>query len=186
MATANRVRVTWTGVAGTPYYSNFFSLAGAVAPSVAHAAVAAMLTTLKPLYVTALSALVEGDVAIIDGPTNQTIGVATVAPATIPGSGGASLAPPATQGLVRLLTSSFSGGRQVRGRFSMPGLSSGAITAAGTPTAGYVAGLNAAWATYLTALGPAACVFSRKNGTFVPITAASTWTQFSVLRSRRD
>lgn len=186
MVLMNRVRVVWTGVAGTPWYSNYYTIAGAISPSTAHAAVNSLQSSLKALYVPALTATIEGDIAQVESSTNEIVGVVTVPATGQTGTASGTMLPRQTQALVRLLTGAFSGGRQVRGRVFVPGLAVGAIGATGQVASGTLAALNTAYATYLSALGPGAVVFSRKNGTAVPIIAASTWGEFATMRSRRD
>lgn len=186
MVQMNRVRVVWTGVAGTPWYSNLYTLSGAAPPATAHGSVVALLNALRTLYGTGITALAEGDIAQIESTTNQVIGVSSVAPVSVVGTSATPLLPLATQGLVRFLTGQFANGRQIRGRMSLPGLTQGSIGTSGSVNAGTVSTVNTAFGNYLTALGPAAVVFSRKNGTAVPISSATCWTSFSVLRSRRD
>lgn len=185
MVAINRVRVVYTGVAGTPWYSNFYTLNGAVTPAVAHSNVVSLMNAWAPEIGAGITATVEGDVSILESTTGQTTGVTTVAPVNVSATGTGDHLPYQTQGLVRLLTGSFAGGRQVRGRIFVPGPRE-AISAGAVPNAAYKTTLTNGFQAYLTAVGPAAVVWSRKNLSTPAIASFSIWDKFAILRSRRD
>nr|CRY96808.1 hypothetical protein [uncultured prokaryote] len=186
MAILNRVRLLTTGVAGSPAYTNLYSLNGAVTPLVAHTAAAAMANSLKTHQNSNISVLVESDVAQLNDATGALVGVVSVPSATYVGSGVGGPLPQANSILIRWLTSSYVGGRQIRGRTYFPYPTAATMNTAGTVAASVITSFNGAVNAYLTALGPAAVVYSPKNATSVPITTASIWTQFAIQRSRRD
>lgn len=185
MAILNRVRVVWTGVAGSPAYTNLYSLSGAVTPGAAVTYTDNLMNVLKGWVNTSVTITTEGDVAQVDSATDQIVGVSTVSPMTRTGSGTGSAFPPANQILVRWLTGSFAGGRQIRGRMYIPYLTTGAATGSGVNPAA-ITSINGGVSSYLTAMGPAAVVYSRKNHSSPAISSFSVWNQFGVMRSRRD
>lgn len=186
MALISRVRTVWTGVGGSPAYTNLYVAQGTVTPAAAQAAVGNFIGSLKGEIVSACTATIEGDVATIDTATGQTVGVTVGTSTVIPCTGGASAAPPANQGLIRWLSNTYVGGRQIRGRTFVPYLRTAAIG-----TNGQIVGttqttfLNAASA-YLTSLTGQAVIFSPKNGIAVQVNTYSVWNQVAVMRSRRD
>lgn len=186
MVNINRVRVVWTGVAGSPYYTSLYTLAGALTAEQAADDAEALVDACRFQVSNQVTARIEQEVAVIDAATGLIVSVEAVPGATLPMSGGSSVSSLATQGLVRLLTGQFAGGRQIRGRVSWPAVPPSAIGPNGRPTADYLSTMDSSWAAYLVLTGPAAVVWSRKNGIAVPISQATTWSEFSVLRSRRD
>lgn len=185
----NRVRVVLTGVAGSPAYMNFYTNNGLVSASLAHSVVATLMFNLKAQWRTSVQYLVEGDVALVESTTDTIIGVTSIAPVSGAGSSSSnSQVPLASQVLVRFLTGAYAGGRQVRGRLFLPYfISSNMDVGSGGVVAATVTNVNTHFNTYLTAFAPnGAVVYSRKNGTGYAISAASTWNQWAVMRSRRD
>lgn len=186
MVAMQRVRVTWTGVAGTPYYTNLYAVAAGPSVSAYHAAVVGLINGIKGQISSSLTANVEGDVAIIDSATGQVQGINSVTPVNVSCTGSGTALPYQDQGLVQLLTGAYAGGRQIRGRVNIPGTLTGALGGGGLVLTGYKTVIDAAFATYLTTVGPSAGVWSKKNGNLYPITSAKTWAYFGTLRSRRD
>ena len=90
--------------------------------------------------------------------------------------------PPANQGLISWRTGRIEGGREVRGRTFVPGTAE--LSADGQPTAAYRADVAAAAANLIAAGG--FVVWSRAKGVVYPAISGSVWTEFAVLRSRRD
>lgn len=182
----NRVRVVWTGVAGSPYYSNFYSINTATTPPAAHAAVTSLIQALQPRYSVNLTARIEGDVALVESTSNSIVGVNTVAFQDRTGTAAGGLAPLATQHVVRLLTGTFVNGRQVRGRIMLPGVVTASVGPNGQPLAATLTAIDSAFSAYIVGLVNSACVFARASGQAVPISFVDTWEQFGVQRSRRD
>lgn len=183
-----RVRSVMTGVGGSPFYSNlFFNEAASPDPDALVALVAGFWGNLAGWSALALDGVVEGQVPTIDPATGDIMSVATVADGEFTGNRSGATLPPATQGLLRLLTGSYEGGRQVRGRIFIPALS----VEAGTSVPG--AGPTGQWGTSaVTFMGDVLdagyewVVWSRKNGVQRTIIGATPWSQYAVLRSRRD
>lgn len=185
MPEMNRVRCVWTGVAGAPWYLNLYSLSGATSTQQALDAARSLLLAFAQQQHNGVVGNCEADVAKIDSNTGQTVGVATgTVGAQIIGAQAGQM-PPATQGLVRLLTGLFAGGRQIRGRIYVPGVPTAANTN-GLPTLAYRTALQSGMDAYRTTLGPSMIVWSRKNASVAPVASISVWSSFAVLRSRRD
>ena len=182
-----RIRTVFTGVAGTPWYSNlYYTGAGAALnPANAHALVAAFWNAYKPNVTSAVTYTVQGEIPIIDDVSGNITSTVTVAAVTAPCTGAGDSLPFATQGLVRLLTSSFINGRRVRGRLFLPAPLESLSTSA-VPTGALITAVNTTATTMMGSPGQQLNVWSRKNGVAVAVTSVSMWNQWAVMRSRRD
>jgi len=126
----------------------------------------------------------QPEVAYIDPVSGDTTGVLQTAVQSGTGSLAIDVLPPATQAVCRLRTGVFIGGREIRGRIYIPGLTEAGSTA-GNVTAATATSIQTALTTLLAAPRQPV-IWSRKNGQDRVIVAASVWNQFGVLRSRRD
>jgi len=95
------------------------------------------------------------------------------------------LLPPATQGLIHWRTGSFIGGRELRGKTFLPGMTEGENVQGVMD--GTVNGLILGYANTLRAVAnPALGVWSRKSAAISTVSAAQVPTKWAVLRSRKD
>lgn len=185
MTNLSRIQVIWSG---TPVVggglSTFYMLnsVGTVAQQVA--AVATFLDNSESSRSTSLSWATSADVAVIDDATGNLVSMESVTPETGVGTGTGDLAPYATQGLLRLYTTTVVGGRLLRGRLFLPGVTEGANT--GIPSAGYISNYNTVAAALISDANTAWAVWSRTHGTSQAVSTATTWNRWAVLRSRRD
>lgn len=178
-----RVNVTWSGVGGTPYLSSFWF--EGETQTAADNAVTAVGT-----FVGAVDALIDGgvtwatqaEVIQVDLSSGKPEGLWDTTPVT--GSGGASgvAVPFAAQGLLRLRTGSFVGGREVRGRLFIPGL---LASQDGTPTATQISTINGHAATLIADSNSEWVVYSREKALTATVVSATLWSQWAMLRSRR-
>ena len=184
-----RVRTVFTGVTGSPWLNtlNFGSptqTGSQVDADAAVAAVGAFWGAVDSVMGSSVSWATLPDVLFVGDD-----GVAAGAYATTPqtGTGGlvVELLPIATQGVVRLLTGVFIGGRQLRGRIFIPGLTENANNT-GRMISTTQSTIAAAAATLNGVTTPPLAVWSKVGATVQPVTAVSVWEQFGVLRSRRD
>jgi len=95
------------------------------------------------------------------------------------------LLPPATQGLVQWHTGAVVAGRRVAGKTFIPGLTEDG-SSAGIPSTAVLASLSDAAAAIQAATPAGFVIFSRKHGAGYAVTSGTVWTEFAVLRSRRD
>lgn len=182
-----RVRTVFTGVPGTPWYSNILFDNDVAAEQAAHDAVATFWDDMSALMTSRVSYEVEGDVTIIDSSTGQPVGVVTVSPAS--GIGGLTTdpLPYQTQALVRLNTGEWVGGRQIVGHMYIPGLTETANNVAGVLQDTTAASIQASAETMTTEPGnPTQVVFSRKNLAAYHVQTWQVPQTWAVLRSRRD
>lgn len=188
MVAIRKVLTQWTGIAGTPHLSTMFftQSAGTAQQNVDNVDTFwnAMLGSID----NSLTYTVLGDVQIIDDSTGLVIGLESATPQVGTGSVSTAVTPPATQGLINMRTGTFISGRGLRGKVYVPGVPVTAATADGRPTAAYTTLLTNAGQgliTNSTANGPWR-VFSRTHLQSWAVTSATAWTDFAVLRSRRQ
>lgn len=180
-----RVNTTATGLQGGDWLSTlWFDTAGGTAAQ-AHAAAVAFWTALAPQVHNLTQMVVTSEVFIVETTTDSIVSVVNVPQAVIAGTNGGTPNPAATQGLLRLLTGAYVGGRQLRGRLYIWGTTTGQMLNGGT-TIGYRGALESAANALIGNLSSDWVVYSRKNGTAVRIQSVSAWAEWSVQRSRRD
>lgn len=182
-----RVRSLFTGVAGSPFYSNLF-FAGTLSTEAQDAVdgVRAMWARYEIIFRTPMQISVEEFVPSIDPATgNVTGGFVTDPDEPLQCTNTGEALPPATQAVANLLTNTYIGGRRLRGKCFLPGWTVGSNTATGlmeSDARQYVQdGFND-----LIASGPDLLVWSRKNGQTAPVAAVTVPSQWGILRSRRD
>lgn len=185
MADLYRVQTVFTGVAGAPYYNTLHFLASAGSASQAAADAAGFWGVVDAYISSGCTWDLDTDVEVIDDVTGNIQNVVQVTAASGTGGSSADMLPPATQALIRWRTGSFIGGREIRGKTFVPAMTETNSTS-GQPVSAMLTGIdNAALALYGSP-NSQLVVYSRKNGQYASVTAASTWAQFAVLRSRRD
>lgn len=174
-----------TGVAGSPYYlTAYFDQFGGTAQAAADAW-RAFLAPTSTVYRTGLAFSAITEVGLVDPVTGDLTGLEPVTIGSMSMIGGTDPLPAATSLLIRWRTGAYIGGKEIRGRTNIPGqLESGNDVA--LPTSA----LTSAWQTRATALATAAgaqhVVWSKKNGVWAVTQTASPWSQWAILRSRRD
>jgi hypothetical protein len=194
-----RVRTVFTGVAGTPWYANMYFDADGVTPTPQENVddTDAFWTAMAGVIDNNVSWTVGPEVPVIDETTGTLTGVTSVTAGTGSGTATADPLPYATQGLIRLATDDFVAGRRVKGRIFVPGVVESSSSTTAVPDATFmgilqtaVDGLIAAggflvWARpFAGAAGPP--VRPAREGSKASISGASVWTQWAVMRSRRD
>lgn len=188
MATVGRMRTVWTGVAGSPYYTNLHFLTNAVGNGLQDAAQAwaDFLQAHTTNFVSDLTPVIEPDIPLIDTNTNTMIGSATVAPPAITTAGGGEALPRFTQLLIRLETGTIVAGRRLRGRIFLPGMQETLNTTQGVPSGTLIASINASLVTLLQQVDAPLAVYGPTHFAYAEVNSATAWTQWAVLRSRRD
>lgn len=181
-----RVRAVWTGVAGSPYYSNFYFTEEGGTAAQARLAVATFLSSIRSVVADNVTYVVENEVPVIDEATGDVIRVdfdAVVHSAA--GQSTATMLPLSNQMLLRLRTGVFIGGREIRGRFFIPGQ---VVTSAndGTVLLATATAVQGFAATLIGSANAQWVVYAKTKGTYAVINAANVWNQFAVLTSRRD
>lgn len=176
-----------TGHPGAPYFSTmYFGGSTSGEADAASDAVRAFWAGLVGFINTGLQIQVQSEVEQVDPVTGFVLQVFDFPQTVVAATGNAPL-PFSTQGLIRWRTGSFVAGKEIRGRTFIPNLANDAQLNA-VPSVGFLNSANAAGTALLLAGSPAGDfgVWSRKNGSFHNASSRSTWSQFAVLRSRRD
>nr|CRY97364.1 hypothetical protein [uncultured prokaryote] len=183
-----RVRTIFSGVPGTPFYSNlYFNESGLAAPQPVIDAVAAFWSAAMAGTSEDLSWNVNPEVLVIDETDGSITGVLNGEGSSDDGNSSAELAPAATQGLVQYKSDTYLNSRRLQGRIFIPGIME--AMGAGVPTEVSRTRWRGAALGLLTAADTAGTpwvVYSRANGTLAEVTAVDAWTQYAVQRSRRD
>jgi len=182
-----RVRTVFTGVTGAPWLNTLYFDSDSSGTAQQAATAAGTFWGAVDAYMdNTVAWTTEADVAIVNAATGDVTSAVGTTP--VIGSGGdtGDPLPYATQGLIRWLTGIYVGGRQVRGRSFIPGMAESACGASGTVSGAAVIGINAAGAALIADANSTLQVWSPTLGQANNVTIASTWSQFAVLRSRRD
>lgn len=176
----------FTGVTGSPWVGTaYMSALGSGTVQQAATAVGNFWGAADSLMEVSVSWTMLADVEALDPATGQVTGVSQVTPPTGGGVAATTGLPVATQALVRWRTGVYIGGREVRGRWFIPGLATSANND-GAPSSTVLSTLNTAASTLISDPNSELCMWSRKNGQVEAVTSGTTWSQFAVLRSRRD
>lgn len=183
-----RVRVRWTGttVVGGGLSTHYFTgTEDQTAANNAVAAVAAFWGAIDNQLGNSTSWSTDPIVSVLDNSGNQT-GQFTVSSSSGSGSLSALYAPVATQGLVQWRTGSFINGRELRGRTFIPGIVAANVNGSGSPLNTFVTAVNTAAAALVGDPNSQLALWSKRFSAVSTISAGSMWTQYAVLRSRRD
>lgn len=182
-----RVRAVATGVAGAPYYLTFYAANTALSAQDVSNTFATMLVAGRGLQTSLLTTRMEPTVLTIDSTTGQPVGAQAVATGTgINGSSGSPPLPLQVQLGVNLRTPTYTGGRNIQGHFSLPGMTEELNETGVGPNS-----TTAAYGEFRDALAQTAgdpnlqwVVFSRKNGTVADVTSATINPRWFTLRTR--
>lgn len=188
MATMNRVRTVWTGVAGAPWYSNMYFTDDTLSTTAQDAvnAVGTFWSAISGNIVNTVAYTVQGAVARIDDATGTLLGAWAVTPVTGAGTAAVDQLPRQVQGLVRWETGRVVSGRFLRGRTFIPGLGETLNNAGGIPAPAVVTLFGTAGAALIADSGNELLVWSRAHGVSEPAVSATGWSQWATLRTRRD
>lgn len=179
-----RIRTIFTGVAGTPWYNNLYFNEESGSPNDRISAVFEFWNTLAAVINDSVTFQVQGDVAFVDDATGDIVEVQTDLAQSGAGDETGDPLPHANQGLLRLRTGVYVGGRQIVGRVFVPGMTESVATN-GLLTSTAITQLETAAAVLKDDEGSWR-VYSPTKHTSADITSWSAWNQFAVLRSRRD
>nr|CRY97434.1 hypothetical protein [uncultured prokaryote] len=186
MATIQRHKVIWTGVAGSPWYSTFHVAdEGNDVQDVSDAIEQWCFDVSNNIY-SEITMTHPAEVELIDGATGEITGTIQGNQSITQGVGGVNALPFSTQMVVNMRTAVYVSGRRVQGRFNVPGLTEAANTNSAWDVA-VTADVLAAFNTLNAALvPPGLMVLSVKAAAAVPVSAMGVSPTQGVLRSRRD
>lgn len=181
-----RVETVTAGSQGAPFFTQMYfgdTPTGDAADAVS--SVQSFWTNLAPIISASLVMTVSGQVATVDTATGEITDMTSVTGATVLGTDLATILPFSTQGVIKWNTGSFQAGRQIVGRTFIPGMcqESGA---AGVPGGDQLEAMGVAADALLNDTGTPFGIYSRKNLAFFGAQSGTPWTQWGILRSRRD
>ena len=187
MASFIRVRTVFSGVPGTPWYSNIYFDDDGVNGQIGIDAVQTFWEALAGSMSPSVDWQVEGQVVVLDSVTGQPTGVFSGTGDTGSGTGTGDMLPSANQVLVTLNTGVWQAGRQIRGRLFCPGWTESANDGEGQVYSGLVTAVLAA----VTAMSEdpgnlTQLVWSRTGNVVYPVSSWSVSNKFALLKSRRD
>ena len=187
MSEIAQLRTVWSGVAGSPYYTNVFiePTIGSDLQTCANAW-KSFLGDVDANCTTTLTWTLQNEVSIIESTTGQLVGADTITGGTGTGSASGDPLPRATQLLVQWKTNAIVNGRRRHGRSFIPGLIETLNVAPGVPSGTVTAATAAQAGGFITACDGAFIIYSPTHRSFSPVTAATVWDQWAQLRSRRD
>lgn len=182
-----RTTCVFTGVPGSPGYATFYGAGSSSGEAdLMGNFIGVFWLSLADFIQSAVTITISGDVQVVDPLTGLTTGQFTFEDNVVEGSGTGSAAP-SLQGLIRWRTGDYTNGREIRGRTFVPWLAEG-VSQAGRPSAGFLTDATAAAEQLLedSAAYGGAIVYSQTHREIATIQTASVWSEFAVLRSRRD
>ncbi|HKY46314.1 MAG TPA: hypothetical protein VJM50_24690 [Pyrinomonadaceae bacterium] len=181
-----RVRVVFTGSVGSPHYAiHHFVGSGSSAEAQTAVDNCSTLWSAVDAFQTSGQLWATDPVVFdVDPVTGNTIGTFTTAPASGIGAIGGDALPPASQMLIHWRTGVYIGGREVRGKTFVPGLTEAANESGGRPVATTVTGIkNAADAMNALTSVPLG-IWSRTNGVIHPVAQVQVPTTWYTQRRR--
>lgn len=179
-----RVRTEFRGVQGTPWLSTMmFGTVNSAQQSVN--AVGVFWNALDARMVNTITWRTLNDVEEV-GVGGELIGVTQTTPVTSVGQLAQDPLPWATQGLIRWRTGAIIGGRELKGRTFIPGLSELDNGAQGDPAGTLLTTIQNAADALIADVNSAFSVWSRRHGQVRLATVGSAIDKWAVLRSRRD
>lgn len=200
MANVYRVRTNMGGVTGSPYISTqFFEALGPLTTTGAQEAasnVAQFWTDLSAEIFTDVTITIDSVVDVLDELNGNLLESFTVTASVTQPAATGELLPPATQGLVRLLTGQIRNSHRVTGRIFIPGPTE-IDSVTGLPVSTYRTTLETAATGMLAPQTESAlAVWHRpvvdatgtvtRNGEAIVVTGVTSGDVWAILRSRRD
>ena len=180
-----RVRINWTGL--NQGFSIFHFLPGTEDETTAQAAAdaaGAWCGGVDNGLVPAQLWAIDPEVLQVNVGTGQTEGVFAVTPPDGAGSSPGTAVPNASMVLTRWRTGVFTGGRELRGRTFLPGANIAGSDDDGNINSASLAVFNAAAATLISTSDFA--IWGSTTAHAATVVSGTTWSEFAVLRSRRD
>lgn len=180
-----RYRTVFTGVTGTPWVS-LMHFEDAATPAGFYIEFLQDFWGAIFSYVTdSVSGSVEAEVVYFEDSTGAIDSVQSGEAAGFQGVSEVDPLPFANQALIQWRTGQYVGGREIRGKTFVPGLTEDASTG-GLIAGNVVSGIQAAANELISDGNGALRVYSPTRGTSAPVTSATVTNRFAVLRSRRD
>lgn len=182
-----RVETEITGLTGAPYLSVMnFGGSNLTDAQGAADAVRAFWFAIRNEFHSGNTVRVRPNVVYFNVTDGETIGNYSVtAPATVTGGASGDALPYATQGLVQWRTGVYIGGREIRGRTFIGGMTENQ-SANGHLAAASITAFQTAGAALIADTPPAFVIWSKAKATTEIVTSCSAWSSFAFLSSRRS
>jgi len=132
-----------------------------------------------------ITAIIDDTVEVVDVITGQPTGLEQVTGYTLPGGSSGELLPTQTQALIWWNCATWIGGRQVRGRTFIGGLTESANDSNGFLSSSTKTHLAAAAAEIVTPIDGVFGIYSRAHSNTYPIASATVNSKWAVLKTRR-
>lgn len=179
-----RVTTIFSGVPGTPYYSNHY-FADADSAQDCIDAVLQFWVECAPQIVNECAWSVLAEVATIDPVTGQPTAYEVASGGANQGTNTSIKLPPTSQLLIQWATNSVVAGHRLRGRTFVPAIGTnqsdeGAVASSARTQ------IAAAGQSLIDDVNTTLLIWSKTHGETRAATTADCWNQFAVLRSRRD
>jgi hypothetical protein len=185
MASLSRVRTVFTGVAGTPWYSNLYFDVDEGSTGAIRVALSEFWTDIENAGSALVSWTVEGEVTVIESTDGHLVTVQAGSNLTGSFANTGNELPWANQFLVNLHTGNWANNRELQGRWNLPGFVTGNVED-GVWSSAATASIQGSLDTFLTAVDPSWVVWSKTHGAYAPVTSAVANPGPAILRSRRD
>lgn len=193
-----RVQTLWTGVAGSPYYTNLYAL-GPLSTNNGNDLADAwhtFLDTIDPHVTLGVTAQIQPELLEFDEATGVVTGAGTdIQPAVLMSGTGDGL-PKSNQGLIRWSTDGIVHNRRVRGRTFLPSMLESNNLPAGVPSTVFMGAIDGAIDTFLSTMAGRLRIWAQpfagtpdnpaRAGTQHEVTDGNTAPYWAILRSRRD
>jgi hypothetical protein len=177
-----RLQLNWTGL--NQGFSLFHFDGDETAGSASASALATMIGAWDTLMVPAQTWSIDPEGLEVDIGTGQTLSVFPVTTASGAGANAGTPVPQAASVLMRWRTGVFTAGREIRGRTFIPGMNQSQVSAQGEVLAGARTSLDSAANTFISTTDFG--IYSPTHSTFATVATASAWSEYAVLRSRRE
>lgn len=187
MVSMLRLRYVWTGVAGTPWYTNFY-VEGLAASAAENAAdeIDIFWKGLSFQFSNQLAVTLDPFVVSISPSSGEIVDGFSILPRPqVQGQESSSLLPRQSQALATWSTGVYLGGRQIKGRTFLGGFTEAANDFAGVILETYRANMEDALQTLVDS-DANLVVWSKKNGIAAPITSVAVKAEWATMNSRRD
>lgn len=180
-----RVRTVFTGMQGAPWLStaHFDDVAASAQDCVD--AVGAFWGAVDSLMDNEVDWATQPDVEVVNPVNGQVTGIETTSPLSASGAQALEALPFATQGLIRWRTGVFVAGREIRGRTFVPGMVETGNDN-GRPGATAISAMNSSAIGLITDASTTFGIWSPARGQIAAVASGTAWSEFAVLRSRRD
>lgn len=182
-----RLRWVWTGVAGTPWYTNLYVAGDSLGEAQAQADLQQDFFTGFSFQLSSnITIALDPFVPVVDASDGQIQAGYTVnTPPAVTGQEGGDMLPRQANSLTTFSTGVYVGGRQIKGKCFLGGYTVASSDGDGHYDETRRNAVELQWQTYIDG-GSTLVVWSKKNGASAAVTDATVAQQWATINSRRD